>query len=104
MTAEDLSQALEICKKSAYFRSVFQSWRTDAWLDVIDYFGKKKSKAMFEAFEEMEKGFRLKRPRVRGMTADEEFPIILKDFRAEFPLAPQELIRAFGGRHQMQSR
>lgn len=95
-SSEELSQALSICAKSSVPSSTRWEWRTDAWLDVIDFFGETKSNAMFEILEEMEKAFFSKKPRhSTGSTVIHDAKNVRKDFLAEFPLAPLELALSF---------
>ena len=96
VSSEELSQALSICAKSSVPRSSSWEWRTDAWLQVIDFFGETKSNAMLELLEEMESAFFTRKPRhSTGTTVIHDAKNVRKEFVAEYPLAPPELVSSF---------
>lgn len=96
VSSEEISQALSICVNSSAPYSTFWRWRSDAWLDVIAFFGEAKSHAMFEILEEMERAFFSKKPRhSTGTTVMHDAKNVRRDFLAEFPLTPPELVLRF---------
>ena len=104
VTPEDLSLALQICRKAKGHLSREWPWMAYVWLEVVDSFGQNKADRMFEELEKMRAAFFSIPSDPRGKSVVAEAMEVSNAFQAQFPDAPVEVIDLFKGKFMLWNR